>query len=197
MTRLICIRHGRTDWNDGGRLQGRADVPLNVAGQASLAGRRLPPELTAARWVASPLCRALESARLLGAAPVIESRIIEMDWGEWEGRTLAELRASLGEAGCANENRGLDFRPAGGESPRDVIVRLAPWLHEIGRQGLDTAAVSHKGVIRCILALAAGWDMTGRAPAKLDWQCAHAFDVDRTGRPRVERLNVPLVSEAA
>ena len=65
---------------------------------------------------------------LLGLDPRPEPRLVEMAWGEWEGRRLADLRAELGDAMIENEARGLDFRPPGGESPRDVQERLKPLL---------------------------------------------------------------------
>jgi probable phosphoglycerate mutase len=143
------------------------------------------------RIVSSPLSRCVQTAALLGAPDAAhEPRIIEMDWGEWEGRTLAELREELGDAMAQNEARGLDFRPPGGESPRAVIERIKPWLREIAAAGVPTLAVTHRGVIRAILAEASGWDMRGKPPAKLDWRAVHFFMLDAQGRPSVERLNV-------
>jgi probable phosphoglycerate mutase len=143
------------------------------------------------RIVSSPLSRCVQTAALVGAPDAAhEPRIIEMDWGEWEGRTLAELREELGDAMAQNEARGLDFRPPGGGSPRAVIERIKPWLREIAAAGVPTLAVTHRGVIRAILAEASGWDMRGKPPAKLDWRAVHFFMLDAQGRPSVERLNV-------
>ncbi len=197
MTRLALIRHGPTRYNEAGRMQGRIDEPLSAAGRAAVGGWRLPsgidPELTGADWVSSPLIRARETARLLGGPEsTIEARIIEMDWGRWEGRRLDELRAELGAAMAENESRGVDFRPDGGESPRDVQVRVAPWLAALGKQRRPTLAVTHKGVIRAIYALAVDWDMTGKPPARLARAAAHLFTVAPDGRVAVEQLNLPL-----
>jgi broad specificity phosphatase PhoE len=100
---------------------------------------------------------------------------------------LEALRGSLGDAMQENEGRGLDFRPPGGESPREVAARVAEWMRELRE---PTFAVTHRGVIRAVLALATGWDMLGRPPAKLDWAAVHFFDVDAAGQPRVRELNV-------
>ena len=113
-----------------------------------------------------------------------------MDWGAWEGESLAALRERLGEEMRDNEARGLDFMPPGGESPRRVTERLKPWLQELARAGVPTLAVTHRGVIRAILAEATGWDMRGKPPAKLDWEAVHFFLLDRQGKPSVQRLNV-------
>lgn len=194
MTRLVLIRHGATDFNDQGRMQGRSDEPLNEAGRAAVSGWRVPPEFADAVWLTSPLIRARETARLLGAArAVIEPRLIEMDWGRWEGRRLDDLRAEHGAAMADNEARGLDFQPEGGESPRQVQARITPWLAEVGLRGRPTTlAVTHKGVIRAAIALATGWDMTGKPPAKLLRAAAHVFDVTTQGGITVICLDLPL-----
>lgn len=190
MTRsLVLLRHGATDWNAAGRLQGRADIALSDPGRAALAGCALPAAYRGRTWYASPLRRAQETAALLGLEPRIEPALIEMDWGGYEGRTLAELRAEHGAAFAANEDRGLDLQPPGGESPRQVQQRLLPWLR--GLPG-DAGAVTHKGVIRAILALAFDWPMLGRAPIRLDWHCLQEFSITEDGRPSLVAANVPL-----
>jgi probable phosphoglycerate mutase len=193
VTRLLVIRHGETDWNAAQLMQGRADRRLSEAGRASFRSVRLPPGWDGAVCLASPLQRAMETARLLGLDPVAEDRLIEMDWGEWEGRSLAELRAEEGEAMAENEAHGLDFRPPGGESPRDVQARLKPLLAGLAT---PTVAVTHKGVLRALYALATGWSMKEKPPDKLRDGCAHAFDVGADGAPAVAELNIPLRSAA-
>ena len=198
MTLLALIRHGATAWNEAGRIQGRADISLSEGGRRSVADLGLPSALQGAAWVSSPLRRAVETAELLGAGEMrTEPRLIEMDWGAWEGRSLPDLRAELGPAMRENEDRGLDFTPPGGESPRDVQTRLAPWLREVARASAPIVAVTHKGVIRAVLALAMDWDMLGKPPARLDWACAHLFALDPRGNPRPERLNQPLARRNA
>jgi|SRR6185436_11300510 len=188
MTLLALLRHADTAWSAEGRIQGRSDQHLSDAGRAALAGRAFPEACRGMRVVTSPLARCVETASLLGVpdAPR-EPLIAEMSWGEWEGRRLAELRAELGEAMRENEARGLDFRPAGGESPRDVLARVSRWLSRLAE---PTLAVTHRGVIRAVLAAATGWDMRGAPPAKLDWSAFHLFQLDSRGKPRIERLNV-------
>lgn len=193
MTLLMMLRHGPTAWNEAGRIQGRSDPPLSAAGRAAVATWALPPEAGGARWLSSPLLRARETAAILWQGAVaIEPRLIETDWGEWEGQTLAGLRARLGEAMAANEARGLDFRPPGGESPRDVQDRLRPLLAELAERPEPVVAVSHKGVLRALYALACGWDLRGKPETKLLDGCAQLFALDPQGRPTIERLNLPL-----
>ena len=193
MTLLALIRHGPTDWNADRRIQGRIDVPLSAAGRVLVAGWRLPAGLRRHCWVSSPLRRAAETASLLLGGPVpVDHRLVEMAWGEWEGRTLAGLRAAGGDAMADNEARGLDFRPPGGESPRDVQARVLPWLAEIAAAGEPAGAVTHRGVVRAVYALASGWDMTGKPPDRLENGCVHLFRLAAGGAPRVENLNMPL-----
>ena len=189
MIPLLVIRHAATDWNEARLIQGRIDRPLSERGRAWASGARLPAGWAGARCLASPLARALETAHLLGLAPEPEPRLIEMAWGEWEGQSLACLRAGFGEAMAENEARGLDFRPPGGESPREVQARLKPLLADLTSA---TIFVTHRGVLRALYALASGWDMTGKPPGKLENGCAHAFRVAPGGGVVVKALNLPL-----
>ena len=183
MTKLALLRHGATDWNAAGRMQGRRDVPLSQAGRAALAGLGPPLEVAGFEWLSSPLVRAVETAELLsGQSPALEPRLVELDWGEWEGQTLPELRAAHPEM-AANEDRGLDFQPPGGESPRQVQDRLRPLLAELAGRP-PTVAVTHLGVMRAIMALAYDWPMLGRPPLKLERQAMHFFALEADGRPR-------------
>jgi broad specificity phosphatase PhoE len=189
---LALIRHAPTAWNREGRMQGREDIPLLEESRADLARRRIPAPYAGFRALASPLRRCLDTAAALGLVVSPDARLIEMDWGDYQGQTLAALRARHGADLAANEARGLDFRPPGGESPRDVQTRVAPLLMEIAAAGRPTVAVSHRGVIRAIHAWAIGWDMTGEAPQELDVHAVHLFRLDPDGTPRLERLNLPL-----
>ncbi len=193
MTVLAMLRHAETDWSAARRLQGRTDVPLSEAGRQMLAGRRVPAAWRDMHVVSSPLLRCTQTAECLSLAEAfLEPRLAEMSWGDWEGRSLADLRASLGDAMRDNEARGMDFRPPGGESPREVLQRVQPWLADLGRAGRATLAVSHRGVIRVVFASAMGWDMCGKPPARLEWSCLQLFEIDTQGHPRVLQLNVPL-----
>jgi broad specificity phosphatase PhoE len=186
MTRLALLRHGETAWSAAGRIQGRTDVPLLPGLSMSF-----PKPCTGMRVVTSPLQRCVQTAALLGAPDAArEPRIIEMHWGDWEGESFVALRERLGDAMRENEARGLDFRPANGESPREVTARVQGWLRDLARDGTPTLAVTHRGVIRALLAAATGWDMRGKPPAKLDWSAVQLFDVSPNGVPTVKQFNV-------
>lgn len=193
MTLFAVIRHGTTEWNETGLIQGSTDISLNEGGAEEVAGWVLPDEFSAFSWRASPLQRAYQTAAILaGVEPELDARLVEMAWGDWEGRTLFDLRAELGELMVAWEAKGLDFHGPNGESPRDVQNRMAPMLLEIAAQNKPTIAVTHKGFIRALYATAIDWDMTDKPPVKLLNGCVQLFKLDPTGKPSVERLNIPM-----
>lgn len=162
MIRLALLRHGHTAWNRVGRIQGRSDIPLDDTARADLARQSLPADWQEAEIWSSPLQRAAETARLItGQVPRTDPALIEMNWGQWEGRHGLDLRADPTSGFRDIEHWGWDYRPPGGESPAEVWARLAPWLQSLRR---DAVAVCHIGVMRMILARASGWDFDGPAP---------------------------------
>ena len=191
---FAILRHAPTGWNAEGRLQGSTDIPLSPAGETAARSWRLPAPADRWRRICSPLQRARRTAELVQPpVPVtVESRLREMGFGVWEGKSVAQLRAEGGEIFAAAERLGLDFHPPGGESPRIAMDRVAGWAREIASSGEPLVAVSHKAAIRALLALATGWDMTGRQPVKLDWKCLHFFIAHSDGKVTLDRPNVPL-----
>ena len=191
---FAVLRHAATAWNAERRLQGLTDTTLSDAGEAEARRWRLPPPADGWRRMSSPLQRARRTAELLkpSTAVTIDPALREMCFGTWEGHTIAELRVRVGERFLEAERRGLDFQPPGGESPRTVMARLGRWTTGVAESGAPVVAVSHKAAIRALLALATGWDMTGRPPHKLDWRCVHFFTAGADGGVAVDRLNVPL-----
>lgn len=174
-------------------MQGRADIPLSSSGIAEMKGLTLPPCTEGFRWFTSPLTRTVETARLLGVSNATpDLRLIETEWGAWEGKTIVDLRHELGDRFVNNEMRGLDFKPPRGESPRDVRNRIQNFLAEKAQTEKRIGLVTHKGVIRTLLSLAYGWDMKTKAPRKLDWRSIHLFEFSRDCQLRATELNVPL-----
>ncbi|MDB5359312.1 MAG: phosphoglycerate mutase [Rhodospirillales bacterium] len=192
MTVFAVLRHAPTAWNEAGRLQGRCDPSLSQRGRAAANHWSLPDEAVGLRWLASPLHRAIETAECLLLTAVTEPALIEMAWGDWEGRTLSDLRAADPIGMREMEARGLDLTPPGGESPRSVQARLLPLLARLAAEGQPTGAVTHKGVLRALLALATGWDMLGKPPVALRPATLHLFELDPGGIPRLVRANLAL-----
>lgn len=166
--RLIVLRHGATEWNEAGRLQGRADPPLSEAGRREVMAWSMSADWRQLLCCVSPLRRARQTADLMGLAGCrVEPALVEMDWGTFEGQRLADLRARLGSAMAENEALGLDFRPPGGESPREVTERLAAWLDRLPNGQAGCLVITHKGVRRALLAITTGWDMRRPPPVKV------------------------------
>ncbi|KQT41979.1 hypothetical protein ASG43_16990 [Aureimonas sp. Leaf454] len=194
MIEILLLRHAPTQWNAAKRIQGRTDVPLSAEGLERAAGWRLPA--AAADWpvLSSPLGRAVRTAEAMGLGPAPFQPLIEMDWGRLEGLRLDEIRARGGTGFAANEALGLDFRPEGGESPREVGARALAGLSALDR---DTVCVTHKGVLRALFARALDWDMRGKAPVTLRDGCCHRLVLREGGVLSLETPNIPLDAEAA
>lgn len=160
--RLILVRHGETDWNREGRLQGGQDIPLNELGRrqaAEAAGRlrNFAPGFADLPFIASPMQRARETMdilrRELGLAEggyAIEDRLRELTFGAWEGRTWREVEKAEGEVARMRKRDKWGFVPPEGESYRMLAERVRPVLAALDR---ETVIVSHGGVARAILAL--------------------------------------------
>jgi broad specificity phosphatase PhoE len=162
---LYYIRHGETDWNIAGRLQGRRDVPLNARGRAqgthcgeilrdlfARAGRD-PAGLD---YVSSPLARACQTMELarttlgLGAQDYRrEPGLTEIAFGEWEGFTIAQLHERDPARIAQREHDKWHFVPPGGESYQMVSARIADWYEALTR---DTVATAHGGTARGLIA---------------------------------------------
>ena len=194
MTLIVALRHAPTAWNRDQRLQGRTDVALDEEGVAVAARWRIDKAWTGYRILSSPLQRARMTAAILfpDAEIGIDRRLIEMDFGTWEGKRLSELRADPTGDAAAREAQGLDFRAPEGESPREVQERIRPLLARLAALERPTVLVTHKAVIRALYALASGWTMIGKPPIKLRPNCAQLFRLAADGAPAAERMNVSV-----
>ena len=192
---FFLLRHGVTAWNMSGRLQGRTDIALSAEGRMQLQRLRVPARFKRLPWYTSPMLRARETAVALGMTDYqIVAPLIEMHWGDWEGQTVVGLRADLGEVMQRNEAAGLDFRPPRGESPREVGARVVSWMEQNDARDAEHASVvvTHKGVIRAVLATAWQWDMLGKPPVKLAWHCLHEVRLHARGTLSAGELNIPM-----
>lgn len=187
MSRLALLRHGHTDWNRAGRIQGRSDIPLDADARAELSGYRLPSPWDSASVWSSPLSRAAETALLVsGQEPKTSDALIEMNWGDWEGQRGADL-IEQAESGYRHiEDWGWDYRPPNGESPAELWDRIAPWLETL--EG-DALAVCHIGIMRVILAKAWKWDFDCPAPFKVKRNRLFVVDLN-TMRPEADPIRL-------
>ena len=161
---IYYIRHGETEWNALGRLQGVQDIPLNDLGrrQSVQAGHILADLLkrdghstSSLPFVASPLGRARQTMELLRgtlrlplSGYAIDDRLREIGYGEWEGSTLAEMQAEDPDLFARRQVDKWTVAPPGGESYVAVQARMTDWYRGLSA---DTIAVAHGGTARALM----------------------------------------------
>lgn len=154
---IHIVRHGRTEHNASGLLLGRLDPPLDEL------GRRQAAAMAASfrkidRLICSPLARTRETAAAFGIEPVIDERWIELDYGEYDGRPLGEIRSETWQRWRTD----LDFAPPGGESLRQLGLRVRSALEDLVADGSaadrTTVIVTHVSPIKAATCWALGAD---------------------------------------
>jgi probable phosphoglycerate mutase len=191
--RIAFLRHGPTEWNGEGRIQGRIDTPLSPAGVTKMAGLLPPAGFEGARAFTSPQLRARETAALLGYPHAVpDARLAEHHWGAWEGLTREEILARDGDDAFTRAGLGIDFTPKDGESTRDLLARVAGFLRDVARGEGDAIAIAHRGILRSAYTLATGWKMMTPMPEKLDLETALILALDGEGKATLAEMNVRL-----
>lgn len=166
MRRLVLLRHGRTEWNDTGRAQGHADVPLDEVGLAQ--AKEVAPVLAALRPVAvwsSDLLRASQTAAAVaaesGLEPVLDARLREFDIGaNRTGLTAEAYAAAHPEEHAALLVGDIDAIP-GRETHDDVLARFLPALTSYADglgEGETGLVVSHGAALRVVVPAFLGWE---------------------------------------
>lgn len=164
---IYVVRHGQTDWNAERRLQGQKDIPLNAIGreQARLNGVNMAEllqfEAIPFDFVASPLGRTRETMEIMratmGLAPKdyrTDERLVEVSFGDWEGFTIRELKATQRHRITERNLNKWDFIPPGDDAESYEILswRIRSWLNSLER---PTVCVTHGGVIRSLFKMIA------------------------------------------
>lgn len=158
MTNLVLVRHGETIWHAENRYAGTSDIALAPRGykQAELLADWARTAGLDAIWV-SPLSRARETvalaARVTGLTPHIDSRLREIDFGQAEGRTPAEMELLFPKAIEAYRADPVAHYLPGGEDPRDAVERAIACFEEITQlnPGGRVLVVMHTTLIRLAL----------------------------------------------
>lgn len=145
MVEVWFVRHGETEWNQQGRMQGWTDIPLNGAGEAQ--ARLLAPWLAQHNFDSvhsSDLSRAAHTARLAYGEPNLTPALREAHFGEWEGESW-EAREDIRRSLLSFDT----FVAPGGEDAAKIKLRLEAFLSSLptGRH----LCFSHGGAIRAIL----------------------------------------------
>ncbi len=182
VTRILAIRHGETLWNVDSRIQGHLDICLNDTGrwQAERLGMALKDEPIAAIY-ASDLSRAHDTAlpvsRHTGVPVQPEPGLRERSFGEFEGRTFAEIEIELPEQAKRWRQRDPTFTPTGGESLLMLEARVLSVAARLAAQhpGEQIALFAHGGVM----------DILYRAATRLDLQAARTWALGNTAINRL------------
>lgn len=165
---ILLIRHGETQWNRQGRLQGRRDAPLSLNGmrQCLAVAAAIDTHLRALHadvyfWV-SPLGRARQTASILADCWKVEfARFIEVPeiaeraYGVWEGCTLGEVAAQRPDEFRQHAADLWGYQVPGGESKNELFARIEGWLNGIDRRH-GHVIVTHSGCFRVLRALCTG-----------------------------------------
>lgn len=167
MALFYLVRHGETAWNAEEKLCGRTDLDLNEEGrrQAERLGERLralPPTAI----YASPLQRTVETASIIalgsGLTPILDARIIELDFGTWEGQLFSAVKTDDRESYRRWDADPARVAPPGGESGMEAIARVVPFLDEVRARHTGEhehiVIVTHKTICRLALCHALGLD---------------------------------------
>ena len=178
------MRHFQTDWNADHRLQGRTDRPLTDAARTRLAELTPPAPWDDARLVATPLSRAIDTAAILtGQTPEIDEDLVELSWGDWEGKRGADLIADPSSGYKHVEDWGWDMAPPGGESPNDAWARIHRALVRLVADGRPALLVVHRGVMRVIMAKAYNWNFDSLEPFKIKRERIYPITLGADGVP--------------
>jgi broad specificity phosphatase PhoE len=185
---IYYVRHGLTDWNAAGRLQGRHDTPLNAEGrvQAARCGGILTDLFARERckpqaydFVSSPLLRARDTMEVvratLGLDPAgycIEPRLAEISFGDWEGLTYEDVLARDPDIVARREGHKWTFLPPGGESYAQVAERVGAWYATVKR---DTVVTAHGGTARALAALTGVVPCEEAAHVSIEQGAVYAF----------------------
>lgn len=162
---ILLIRHGQTASNRDGLLVGRIDPPLTELGesQAQRLGGRLQGS-NPAFILSSPLSRARQTADAIAASTgltvEIEDRLVEMNYGEWDGTPIADVPIEAWRQWRSDP----EFKPPGGESLREVSQRVGSLMGELLLSDDLAILVSHVSPIKAALAWALG------APDQMVWR---------------------------
>ena len=189
---IYVVRHGQTDWNAERRLQGQKDIPLNPIGreQARLNGidlaEILKVEGIAFDFVASPLTRTRQTMEIIREAMGVDpkayrtdERLVEVSYGDWEGSTIKELKATQRDRVTERNLNKWDFIPPGDDAESYEIMswRIASWLNSVDK---PTVCVTHGGVIRSLFKMIA--DVPKHEAAEGDIPQDRILKIDRAER---------------
>jgi broad specificity phosphatase PhoE len=192
---LYLVRHGETDWNHLGRIQGRIDTPLNSRGlaQAQRLAARLAEERIECIYT-SPLVRARTTAEIIGSQvnqlPISDERLIERDPGKVEGLTLSEIEVEFPAVFRAWRQDSHSLLLPGAENQQAFCERVSAFLEsmQVKHPREHLVVVTHGGTLAMFFAVILGLDINKRFPFRFDNTSLSRVDFSGP-RPRIDSLN--------
>lgn len=197
--KLLLIRHGHTLWHESGRVAGRSDVALSDFGRVAV--KRLAKTLSTAQvqgqWFSSPMQRSCETARILRdpvnlidpaastAEPVLDARLCELDFGDWEGMSWQDVHALDGQKLKAWSEDWVNRAPPNGETfarqayrCREFLLECASMTESRDEQPRQLVVIAHGGTIRALLCICMGWPLSKAMSVRID--LATVCNLDQT-----------------
>lgn len=153
---IVLVRHGETEWSRSGQHTGRTDKPLTEKGRADAA--KLTPHLKGRDFglvLISPLSRAQDTARLAGLTGETDADLLEWDYGAYEGRRTADIRADLDDPEWTIWRDPIPAGVTPGEQPDDVAARARRVIDRclpVVAEDSDVALVAHGHFLRILTA---------------------------------------------
>lgn len=203
---LYLVRHGHTVWHESGGIAGRTDIDLSDNGRAAVKqlATALGHNFHANQWFCSPSKRTKETCALLrqhrrdsvSYLPdiVLDERLVELDFGDWEGLTWSVVHERHELAMQQWGNDWVTQSPPNGESFSQQVVRCSEWLTDMqgnmhGDNDQSAIAICHGGSIRALMCRCLGWPLTRAMDFKVDPATLCELEFTGNGQWFVRRIN--------
>lgn len=195
-TRIYLVRHGQVEGYEEKRYNGQVNVPLTRLGEEQSARvRDFLTDIPLAAVYSSDLDRSYYCAELIAETHGLTSRSLpslrELNIGDWEGRTWAELQEAYPDDWQARLQDLVNFQVPGGESLQDAADRIRPTMKKIltDHSGGDVAVIAHGGVNRIVLLDAMDAPMEQAFSIEQDYGCLNIIDYFDDEQSVVKLLN--------
>ena len=203
-TRIYLVRHGQVEGHEEKRYNGQANVPLTQLGrEQSDRVCDCLANLSLGAVYSSDLDRSHHCAELIAVAHDLtvnsDESLRELNIGDWEGRTWAELHEAYPDDWQARLRDLVNFQVPGGESLQDAANRIRPTIQKIinNHPDSDVVLVAHGGANRIILLDAIGAPLEQAFSLEQDYGCVNIIDYFADGNSVVKLLNSTAHQEAS
>ena len=195
MLNIYLIRHGETAWNaDNNRYCGRTDIPLTEKGLKQ--GEAVRQQLAGIKWdgvFSSPLQRAHTTAQIASGTTVVkDDRLIEADFGMWEGKTKEEFLAENAQLWTNWMSDPANNRAGGtGETGAEIVKRVEDFFQSLQKQysSGNILVAAHNGVNRLYLSHKLGMPLSNYRRFFMENALPSMFTLEPNGEFVLRHLN--------